>query len=76
MKARLEAGELEDREVEVTVPGRAVAPVSILGAGNLEQMEMDLQGMFEKILPKPSPDPADDRRRGPARSCSRRRPRP
>src|SRR5438270_892058 len=54
MKARLDAGELEDREVEVTLPGRAVAPVSILGAGNLEQMEMDLQGMFEKIVPKPS----------------------
>ncbi len=54
MKARLEAGELEDREVEVTLPGRAIAPVSILGAGNLEQMEMDLQGMFEKIMPKPS----------------------
>jgi ATP-dependent HslUV protease ATP-binding subunit HslU len=54
MKARLDAGELEDREVEVTLPGRAVAPVSIVGAGNLEQMEMDLQGMFEKIIPKPS----------------------
>src|ERR687883_601964 len=54
MKARLEAGELEGREVEVTLPGRAVAPVSILGAGNLEQMEMDLQGMFEKIIPKPT----------------------
>jgi ATP-dependent HslUV protease ATP-binding subunit HslU len=52
MKARLEAGELEDREVEVTIPGRSMAPVSILGAGNVEQMEMDLQGMFEKILPK------------------------
>jgi ATP-dependent HslUV protease ATP-binding subunit HslU len=52
MRGRLEAGELEDREVEVTIPGRAVAPVSILGAGNLDQMEMDLQGMFEKILPK------------------------
>src|SRR4051812_15635196 len=54
MKARLDAGELEDREVEVTMPGRAVAPVSILGAGNMEQMEMDLQGMFEKIMPKPT----------------------
>jgi ATP-dependent HslUV protease ATP-binding subunit HslU len=54
MKARLDAGELEDREVEVTLPGRAVAPVSIVGAGNLDQMEMDLQGMFEKIIPKPS----------------------
>jgi ATP-dependent HslUV protease ATP-binding subunit HslU len=54
MKARLEAGELEDREVEINLPGRNVAPVSILGAGNLEQMEMDLQSMFEKIVPKPS----------------------
>ena len=26
MKARLEAGELEDREVEITLPGQAVAP--------------------------------------------------
>ena len=31
-----------------------MAPVSILGAGNFEQMEMDLQNMFEKIMPKPS----------------------
>jgi ATP-dependent HslUV protease ATP-binding subunit HslU len=54
MKARLEGGELEDRQVEITLPGRAVAPVSILGAGNMEQMEMDLQGMFEKMVPKPS----------------------
>jgi ATP-dependent HslUV protease ATP-binding subunit HslU len=54
MKARLEAGELEDREIEITLPGRAVAPVSIVGAGNLEQMELDLQGMFEKIIPKQS----------------------
>jgi ATP-dependent HslUV protease ATP-binding subunit HslU len=54
MMARLAAGELEDREVEVTLPGRAVAPVSIVGAGNMEQMEMDLQGMFEKIMPKPT----------------------
>ena len=54
MKARLEAGELEDREVELTMPGKSVAPVSIFGAGNMEQMEMDLQGMFEKIVPKPA----------------------
>ena len=54
MRARLEAGELDDREVEVTLPGRAAAPVSILGAANMEQMEMDLQNMFEKIMPRPS----------------------
>jgi ATP-dependent HslUV protease ATP-binding subunit HslU len=52
MRARLAAGELDDREVEVTFPGRSMAPVSILGAGNFEQMEMDLQNMFEKIMPK------------------------
>ena len=33
MKARLEAGELEDREVEVTIPAKGGAPLSILGAG-------------------------------------------
>jgi ATP-dependent HslUV protease ATP-binding subunit HslU len=54
MKNRLLAGELEEREVELTIPGRAMAPVSILGAGNMEQMEMDLQNMFEKIMPKPT----------------------
>jgi ATP-dependent HslUV protease ATP-binding subunit HslU len=54
MKTRLLAGELEDREVEVTIAGKAMAPVSILGAGNVEQMEMDLQGMLEKIMPKQS----------------------
>ncbi|WP_240907425.1 ATP-dependent protease ATPase subunit HslU [Paludisphaera rhizosphaerae] len=52
LRARLTAGELEDREVEVMIPGRSAPPVSILGAGNLEQMEMDIQGMFEKIMPK------------------------
>jgi ATP-dependent HslUV protease ATP-binding subunit HslU len=54
MRARLAAGELEDREVEVTLPGRNLAPVSIIGAANMEQMEMDLQGMFEKLIPKPT----------------------
>ena len=52
IKAQLDTGELEDREVELTVPGRSGPPVSILGAANMEQMEMDLQGMFEKIIPK------------------------
>ena len=73
LRARLKAGELEDREVEVTFPGRPVAPVSILGAGNIEQMEMDLQNMFEKILPKTDADPPHDRRARPGRSCSSRR---
>jgi ATP-dependent HslUV protease ATP-binding subunit HslU len=54
MKARLEAGELEDREVEVSMPGRAGSPFSIVGAGNVEQMEMELQSMVDKLIPKPN----------------------
>ncbi|GIW88764.1 MAG: ATP-dependent protease ATPase subunit HslU [Isosphaeraceae bacterium] len=54
IRLQLEAGELEEREVELTIPGRTAAPVSILGGVNLEQMEMELQSMFEKILPKPA----------------------
>ncbi len=54
MKTRLDSGELEDREVEITLPGKSAAPVSILGAGNMEQMEMELQGVFEKLMPRPS----------------------
>jgi ATP-dependent HslUV protease ATP-binding subunit HslU len=53
MRGKLRAGKLDDREVEVTMPGRSGSPVSILGAGNMEQMEMDLQGMFEKMMPRP-----------------------
>ncbi len=52
MREKLRAGALDDREVDVVIPGRSGAPVSILGAGNAEQMEMDLQGMFEKMMPR------------------------
>jgi ATP-dependent HslUV protease ATP-binding subunit HslU len=50
MRAKLAAGELEQRRVEVTVEQRAV-PMMFTGVG-LEHMDIDLQGMFEKILPK------------------------
>jgi len=52
IKVQLDVGELEDREVELVTPGRSGPPVSIMGAANMEQMEMDLQGMFDKIMPK------------------------
>ncbi len=52
MKARLDSGELEDREIEISVPGKSAAPVSILGGANVEQMEMEIQGMLEKMLPR------------------------
>jgi len=52
MKEMLESGQLEDRTVELTVEQKG-APVMIGGMG-MEQMDMDLQGMLEKIMPKNS----------------------
>ncbi len=51
MKARLEAGELEDRSVELNVEQKAV-PVQIMTNLGMEQMDVDLQSMFERIMPK------------------------
>ena len=51
MKARLEAGELEDRIVELTVETKAV-PVQIFSNLGMENMDVDFQNMFDKIMPK------------------------
>ena len=51
MRARLEAGEMEDRMVELNVEQRAV-PVQIFSNLGMEQMDVDFQNMFEKIMPK------------------------
>ena len=50
MRAMLASGEMEQRRVEMTVEQRTV-PVMLSGVG-MEQMDIDLQGMFEMILPK------------------------
>ena len=50
MRAMLASGELEERRVELQTEQRAV-PMMLTGIG-AEQMDIDLQGMFEKILPK------------------------
>lgn len=50
MRAMLAAGELDQRTVELTIEQKAT-PVMV-GSLGLEQMDMDLQGMFEKILPR------------------------
>ncbi len=50
MQAMLVAGELNQRRVEITVEQKAT-PVVFSGMG-MEQMDFDLQGMFEKIMPK------------------------
>jgi ATP-dependent HslUV protease ATP-binding subunit HslU len=50
LREKLAAGELEERKVEIVVETRAT-PVMVGGIG-MEHLDIDLQGMFEKILPK------------------------
>lgn len=51
MRAKLEAGELEDRVVELTVEQKAV-PVQIFSNMGMENMDVDLQNMFDRIMPR------------------------
>jgi ATP-dependent HslUV protease ATP-binding subunit HslU len=53
MRARLESGELEERLVELTVEQKAV-PVQIFSNIGMEQMDVDFQNMFERLMPRQS----------------------
>jgi ATP-dependent HslUV protease ATP-binding subunit HslU len=53
MRARLDAGDLEDRLVEIQVEQKMV-PVHIFSNLGMEQMDVDFQNMFEKLLPRQS----------------------
>src|SRR5262245_23085682 len=50
-KTRLLAGELDERNVELTVEQKAV-PVQIFSNLGMENMDVDFQNMFDKIMPK------------------------
>ena len=50
MRAMLASGELDQQKVEVATEQKQL-PVMLTGIG-MEQMDLDLQSMFEKILPK------------------------
>ncbi len=50
MAAMLEAGDLDQRKVEVTIENKS-SPVMLGGIG-VEHMDVDFQGMLEKIMPK------------------------
>lgn len=52
MRAMLRGGELENRTVEISIEQKS-SPVMVGNLG-LEQMDMDLQGMFDKFMPKNS----------------------
>ena len=52
MREKLRSGSLEDKEVELRIESRMM-PVHVMSnIGGMEQMEMDLQNLFEKIGPK------------------------
>ena len=50
LRAMLAAGDLDERRVEVTLEQKAT-PIVFSGMG-MEHMDLDFQGMLEKILPK------------------------
>lgn len=51
-REKLRTGELEEKEVELRIESRMM-PVHVMSnIGGMEQMEMDLQNLFEKIGPK------------------------
>jgi ATP-dependent HslUV protease ATP-binding subunit HslU len=52
MRAMLASGELNQRKVELTIEQKAT-PIMVSSLG-MEQMDMDLQGMLEKIMPRSS----------------------
>ncbi|HEY3968453.1 MAG TPA: ATP-dependent protease ATPase subunit HslU [Planctomycetaceae bacterium] len=51
----LKAGELDDRQVDLSIEQRSV-PVQIFSNMGLEQMDVDFQNMFEKLMPKQNRD--------------------
>tara|TARA_B100000700_G_C15040780_1_gene855234 strand:+ start:791 stop:2131 length:1341 start_codon:yes stop_codon:yes gene_type:complete len=52
MRAMLVSGELDSRAVEITTQQKA-SPM-VMGGMGMESMDMDLQGMFDKIMPSTS----------------------
>ena len=50
-RSKLLAGELDERTVELSVEQKNV-PVQIFSNMGMEQMDLDLQGMFERMMPK------------------------
>jgi len=52
-RKKLRAGELEERVVELQIESRN-SPVQMFSNMGMEQMDVDFQSMFEKIVPKQS----------------------
>jgi len=53
-RTMLEAGELEDKQVELTAEQKNVPQVQMLSAFSMENMQVDFQNMLENLMPKPA----------------------
>jgi len=51
IRAKLRAGDLDDREVEISTEEKAIPTVEIISNQGVEQMGVDFQNMFERIVP-------------------------
>jgi len=51
LRRQLEAGDLEDREVEIPVQERPLIMAEVLGPAGVESLGMEFQNLFEKTLP-------------------------
>ncbi len=54
-REKLKKGELEDSLVELSIE-HSQAPLQVFSNMGMEQMDLDLQGMFEKMMPKQQKD--------------------
>lgn len=54
-RAMLRSGSLDEKQVELTLPQRRM-PVQVLSNMGLEQMDVDFQQMFEKLMPRGQKD--------------------
>ncbi len=53
MRVRLEAGELEEKMVTLDIEQKVV-PVQVFSSMGMDNMDMDIQNMFEKFMPRQS----------------------
>ncbi len=51
IREKLRAGELDEREVEISTEEKAVPTVEIISSQGVEQMGVDFQNIFERLVP-------------------------
>lgn len=54
MRQKLQAGEFDDKEIEIEVSANSSPMVQVLSGPNMEEMDMQLQNMLGDLMPKRS----------------------